>query len=354
MKKVLFIANSDRHIKLCHIPYLKMFKENGYKTYVATDTNNKIDYCDIKINLGLKRNPFSFKNIKALFKLRKIVKIEKFDIISCHTPIGAFLGRSCIINQKLNTKVFYTCHGFHFYKGSNIFNWIIYYPIEKYLSKYSTCIITMNDEDYQIARNKFKCDIYKINGIGLNLERLELTKNKLRQEFNLNGYYIVSYIAEISKRKNQFKLVKYLNKIDLEKEKIKVLLVGDSILKNFKRKIKNKNIIYIDFKDKIGDYINISDLIITSSLQEGLPLCILEAMYFNKYVIGLNIRGNRDLINNNNGKLVSTVKELVQEIIKYKNSNKNQINNNIDKFKIEKILYNVKKIYNKYLEEKLK
>ena len=150
MKKVLFIANSDRHIKLCHIPYLKMFKDNGYKTYVITNTDKRINFCDNKIKLDFKRNPFSFKNIKALFKLRIIVKEEKFDIISCHTPIGAFLGRSCIIKQKLNTKVFYICHGFHFYKGCNIINKIIYYPIEKYLSKYSTCIITMNDEDYNM------------------------------------------------------------------------------------------------------------------------------------------------------------------------------------------------------------
>ena len=354
MKKVLFIANTDRHIKLCHIPYLKMFKDNGYITYVATNTNNKIDNCDIKINLNITRNPNSFKNIKALFKLRRIVKEEKFDIISCHTPIGAFLGRACIIKQKLNTKVFYTCHGFHFYKGGKFINWLIYYTIEKYLSKYSDCIITMNDEDYNIAKNKFKCDVYKINGIGLNLDRLKITNKNLKKELKLNKYYIVSYIAEISKRKNQLKLIKYLNKIDLEKEKIKVLLIGDSIIKNFKKKIKNDNIIYLDFKEDPGDYINISDLIITSSLQEGLPLCVMEAMYFNKYVIGLNIRGNRDLINKRNGKLVSNTKELVDEIIKYKNGKQVKVNNNLNKYKIENVMKEIIDIYNKYLEEKLK
>jgi len=354
MKKVLFIANSDRHIKLCHIPYLKMFKENGYKTYVITNTCKKIDYCDIKINLNITRNPFSINNIKALFKLRKIVKEYNFDIISCHTPVGGFLGRSCTINQYLKTKVIYTCHGFHFYKGCSIINWLIYYPIEKFLSKYSDCIITMNNEDYNLALKHFKCEVYKINGIGLNLDRLGITKNNLKKELKLNGYYIVSYIAEISKRKNQLKLIKELNKIDLEKEKIKVLLIGDSIIKNFRNKIKNNNIIYIDFKEQVGDYINISDLIITSSLQEGLPLCVMEAMYFNKYVIGLNIRGNKDLINSKNGRLVNNEKELVNEIVNYKNKKKIIINNNLEKYQIENVIKDVKDIYNKYLKEKLK
>ena len=74
MKKILFIANSDRHILLCHIPYLKMFKENGYIVHVATNTNNKIDYCDKKIKLSLTRKPFSFGNIKAILEIRKLVK----------------------------------------------------------------------------------------------------------------------------------------------------------------------------------------------------------------------------------------------------------------------------------------
>ncbi len=357
MKKILFIANTDRHIKLCHIPYMKMFHDNNYIVFVATNSNLKINYCDNKINLGITRNPFSFKNIKAIFKLRKIVKKEKFDIISCHTPVGGFLGRVCTINLKNKPKVIYTAHGFHFYKQSNKINWIIYYPIEKFLSRFTDCIITMNNEDYNLARKKFHCDVYKINGIGLNEDRLKVTKEKekLKKELNLEGYYIVSYIAEISKRKNQINLIKELNKIDLEKEKIKILLVGDSIIPNFKDKIKNDNIIYIDFKENVGDYLNISDLIISSSLQEGLPLCVLEAMYFNKPLIALNIRGNNDLIiNNQNGYLVNNTKELVKKILYYKNNKPLQINNNIDKYKIDSVMIDIKKIYNKYLEDKIK
>ena len=354
--KVLFIANSDRHIKLCHIPYIKMFKENGYIVHVATNSDCMILGCDKKINLHLTRYPFSFKNIKALIKLRKIVKDENYDIISCHTPVGGFLGRACVIHQKVKAKVFYTAHGFHFYKGAKLINWVLYYPIEKYLSRYSTAILTMNNEDYLLASKKFHTDIYQINGIGLDEERLKITKDKdvLKKELGLDGYYVISYIAEISKRKNQLNLIKKLKKYDLEKEKIKVLLIGDSVIDNFPDKINHKNIIYINFIDNVGDYLNISDLVISSSLQEGLPLCILEAMYFNKMVIGLDIRGNRDLINDKNGLLVSNTKELVEEMIKYKNNKKKKIKNDINKYRIDNVILDVIKIYNNYLDDKLR
>ena len=357
MKKILFVSNTDRHIKLCHIPYLKMFKDNGYIVHVASNSDDKIDFCDKKINLNMKRRPFSFKNIKALSKLRKIVKKENYSIISCHTPVGGFLGRMCTIGLKNKPKVIYTAHGFHFFKKSKKINWTLYYPIEKLLSRFTDGIITMNNEDYDLAKKKFQCDIYKINGIGLNENRLKIIydKNKLKKELGLDGYYVVSYIAEISKRKNQLNLIHELNKIDLEKEKIKVLLVGDSIIKNFHDRIHSDNIVYIDFKKTVGDYINISDLIISSSLQEGLPLCILEAMYFNKPIIALNIRGNNDLIvDGKNGYLVNDVRLLVDKIIEYKNGKKLKIKNDISKYYLNSVMTDIKTIYNKYLEDKLK
>ena len=357
MKKILFVSNTDRHIKLCHIPYLKLFKDNGYIVHVATNSEETIKHCDKKINLNIKRKPFSFKNILALFKLRKIIKKEQYDIISCHTPVGGFLGRASTILLKTKPKVIYTAHGFHFFKKSKKINWILYYPIEKFLSRFSSCIITLNNEDYELAKKKFHCDVYKINGIGINEDRLKIINDSanLKKELNLEGYYIVSYIAEISKRKNQLSLIRELNKYDLENEKVKILLVGDSIVKNFEKKIVNDNIIYVDFKERVGDYINISDLIISSSLQEGLPLCILEAMYFNKPIIALDIRGNSDLIiNNKNGFLVSDIKSLVAKIIEYKNGESLKINNIIDKYFLSAVMIEIKSIYNHYLEDKLK
>ena len=57
--------------------------------------------------------------------------------------------------KKYGTRVIYTAHGFHFYKGAPKLNWILFYSIEKFLAKYTDTIITINSEDYSIANKKF-------------------------------------------------------------------------------------------------------------------------------------------------------------------------------------------------------
>ena len=353
-KKVLFIANTDRHIKLCHIPYLKMFKDSGYIVHVATNSSKDIELCDKKIKVKLRRNPFSFLNFFATFQIRKLVRKENYTVISCHTPIGGFLGRTAVIKNKVNTKVFYTAHGFHFYKGSSLFSWLIYYNIEKFLSRYTDLLLTMNSEDYKIASKKFKCDCVKINGIGVNNKKLLVDDNDLKEKLGLNNKYIVTYIAEMSKRKNQKKFVKELKKHDLDKESIEVLLIGDSTYPKIDQYVnKIKNVRYLGYKDDVGNYINISDLIVFPSKQEGMPLAVLEAMYFNKPIIAFDIRGCNELINNNvNGFLIPkyNMKQLVCKMIDYKTNQKLNITNNIEKYKIENVLEEVKEIYSKYIE----
>ena len=354
MKKILFIANSDRHIKLCHIPYIKLFHDNNYIVHVATNTDNDISYCDKKYNLKLKRNPFSIKNIFALIRTRKLIKKEKYDIIYSHTPIGGFLGRFSTIGLKNKPLNIYMAHGFHFYKNGPLLNWLFIYPIEKYLSRYTDILITMNQEDYDLALNKFHCNVYRIHGIGLDENRLVIKDNKLRKKLNLKNKFVITYIAEISKRKNQINFLKKLSKYHINRD-IQFILVGDSNIRNFNKIVsKYKNVKYFDYTDNVADYINISDIMISPSIQEGLPQGLLEALYFNKFVIATNIRGTRDIINDSNGLLVNDLDELIKKIIEFRNNIPFIPNNNIDIYKIENVMKEFINIINQYLDIKLK
>ena len=356
MKKVLFVANSDRHIKLCHLPYMKMFQDNGYQVHVATNSLEEIPYCDKKIDLKLRRNPYCLFNIVALKNVRELVKNEKYDLISCHTPVGGFLGRCSVIGRrrKIDTKVFYMAHGFHFFKKSGIISWMLYYPLEKFLSRFSDAVITMNEEDYLLAKNKFHSDVYKIHGIGLNIDRLRLKEKGIRKKLNLKNKYVVTYIAEISKRKRQFEFLDKLKNHKIDRD-IVFLFIGDSNMKNVEKKLKKyKNVKYIGFKDNIGDYINISDLIISPSSQEGLPQNILEAKFFKKNIIGMNIRGIKDLLGDGSGLLVDSLDEMIDKIIEIKHSNYKVSNTSIDEYKLENVEVEIKDIINNYFVSKLK
>ena len=367
MKKILFIANTMRHIKLCHLGYLKLFKDNGYIVHVATNSSELLDNCDKVIKIPITRNPFSFKNIKACYKLKKLINEEKYDVISCHTPTGGVLGRlASIKTRKVNhTKVIYTAHGFHFSKTSPKHYWLIYYPIEKILAKYTDCLITMNNEDYLIAKNKFKTDVYKINGIGFNKERLINNENiDIRKELGIKKTdFVICYIAEVSKRKRQKYLIKTLDKIDMNKEKMKLLLIGDCNIKGINKWIKkslNKDsIYYFGFKTNIKPYLDTSNLVLSISRQEGLPLNVMEALYLNKLVIATNIRGNNDLIKDGNCLvLLNNQDELIKKILYFKNNchltKKVNTKEMINDYEFDIVKKSVIKIYNKYLDKKIK
>ena len=131
MKKVLFTATVDSHILQFHLPFLKLFKENGYEVHVATNGNDEIPYCDVKHVVSFERSPIKINNLKAIGQLRKIINEEKFDIIHTHTPMGSVITRLAAkkARKKYHTRVIYTAHGLHFFKGAPLKNWLIFYPI---------------------------------------------------------------------------------------------------------------------------------------------------------------------------------------------------------------------------------
>ena len=179
MKKVLFVATVVKtHIMEFHIPYLKMFKEMGWETAVAArnDYENPADcvipYCDTYYNVPFERNPLKPGNLKAYKELKHIIDEGEYDIIHCHTPVGAMLTRLAAKQaRKQGTKVFYTAHGFHFYKGAPVINWILYYPVEKWLSRYTDVLITINKEDYERAKTFKAGKVCYVPGVGIDLKK---------------------------------------------------------------------------------------------------------------------------------------------------------------------------------------
>lgn len=368
MYKILYTANTYRHLYLCHLPYIK-YLNSKYIVHTACNSNQKVLNANKSYFIPIERKPFRINNIKAIFKLKKIIETEKYDLIHTHTPMGAAITRLATIKYRKKNKVtiIYTAHGFHFYKGGPIINYIFYYPVEKILSKYTDLIITMNKEDYEFAKKHFKTKVSYIPGIGFNKEKFskKITKKQLN-EFKKNNNisnkdYIISYVAEISKRKRQLYLLKTLRNYHFTNEKF--LLIGElydckKIGKYLKKYNIEKNIELIDFNDNIPLYLNLSDIVISVSKQEGLPLNIMEAMFLEKPIIVTNCRGNRDLITNNQNGLVVSInnqKELLNAIkflkdnptIAKKLGKENK--NIIDTYSIDNTLDIMKDIYSNYL-----
>ena len=333
MKKVLFTATVDSHILQFHIPYLKYFKEQGYEVHVATNGNEKIPFCDVKHKIHFERSPFKINNLKAIKQLRKIIEQEKFEIIHCHTPVGSVTTRIAAkkARRKYNTKVIYTAHGFHFFKGAPIINWVLFYPIEKWLSKYTDCLITINQEDYELAKKNFKkCkQIELVNGVGIdeskfNFEMSDKEKHDLREKLGLKEEdFVIIYVAELSKRKNQGMLIEAVKElIEDGKSNIKVILPGIDSMNGYYQEMTNKlgitsNIKFLGYRKDIPKLLKISDLYVSTAKQEGLPVNVMEAIYAELPIIVTNCRGNRDLVKENmNGYVINNLEQLIGKIKK--------------------------------------
>lgn len=324
--KALVVASVASMIEQFNIPNIELLIEQGYEVHVAcnfTDGGTIPTKKVLELQKNLKnrgvifhqvdfdRNVFNIiNNYKALLQLKKIFKYN-FSLVHSHSPIGGALARICAIKYRKKGLIsIYTAHGFHFFKGAPKKNWIIFYPIEKFLSRFTDKLITINQEDYKIAKNKFYAkEVIYIPGIGIDLEKFKpisiAERNKLRGRMGLlQNDFIIIHVGELNTNKNQKMLIEAVNSIKDELPNLKVLLVGDGTLKEkYKTMIENKgleNVIkLLGYRTDINKLMAVSDIAISTSKREGLPVNVLEAMATGLPIIVTNSRGNRDLVINN-------------------------------------------------------
>ena len=373
MKKVLFVATITGHITGFHTPYLKWFKSQGYEVHVASNGKREIEYCDKHYNLPFERIPWNKNNLKVYKELKRIINENKYEIIHCHTPVGGLLTRLAARTVRKNgTKVIYTAHGFHFYKGASLLNWIIYYPIEKWMSYYTDCLVTINEEDYNLAMKKMKAEkIVHIDGVGMDTERFSKKisyedDNMKRKELGIEKKDLVfTYVAELNKNKNQILLIQTIEKLKEYYPNIKLILVGPYKNKEYydeeirKRKLENNVILTGKRVKDVAEILSITDVYLASSIREGLPVNIMEAMYMRLPIIATNNRGHRELVKNNvNGYIVKNdaneFEKAIKEILKDKDK-MNQFKNNSyemsKKYQIENVIQQMINLYKEVSED---
>lgn len=340
MKKVLFVATVVKtHIMEFHIPYLKMFKEMGWETAVAArnDYENPSDcvipYCDTYYDIPFERNPLKLGNMKAYKRLEKVIDDGGYDIIHCHTPVGAMLTRLAAKKARKNgTRVFYTAHGFHFYKGAPAINWILYYPVEKWLSRYTDVLITINKEDYERAKTFKAGKVCYVPGVGIDLKKFNVwyvNKERKRKEIGVSANdFVLLSVGELIPRKNHEVVIRALSVLK-QRDKlnhIEYVICGRGAYEADLKKLAEElgvadHIHFLGYRNDISEICNCSDLFVFMSRQEGLPVALMEAMACGLPAVCSNIRGNTDLIDDGVTGLISnnTPEELAEAINKMRN-----------------------------------
>lgn len=322
--KILYTATVLSHICQFHLPYMQMLQEKGNKVHVAAHNNLAVKnglelrYCDKFIEVPFSRTPQSSDNIKAYRQLKMLLDRERYDVVLCNTPVGGVVTRLAAKKErKGGMKVIYMAHGFHFYKGAPKKNWIVFYPIEKFMAKYCDILITINQEDFNFATKNFKnVSIKRIHGVGVRTDRYHPVISVeeyflMRQNEGLSeDDFIVLCTGELNENKDQKTLIFAAAELKKKIPNLKVLLAGNGPTeKDLRKQIKGNQledvVRLLGYRTDLEKITPVVDVVVSCSKREGLGLSLIEAMLCGKPVVGAVNRGHTELIKHgDNGYLV--------------------------------------------------
>ncbi|MBE6607648.1 MAG: glycosyltransferase family 4 protein [Ruminococcaceae bacterium] len=287
----------------------------GHTVDIATnESHSKVPACYHKFGckiyqIDTSRSPLNKGNFTAIKQIKRIVRENKYDIVHCHTPLAAMCTRlACEKLRKNGVKVIYTAHGFHFYKGAPLKNWLVYYPIEKLCSHFTDVLITMNNEDYALAEKKMKAKrVEYVPGVGVDIEKFSkqtIDKTAKRRELGIpEDAVVLLSVGELIVRKNHETVIRAVSSMGAY-----YLIAGEGRLDKHLQAVINTlgvsdKVKLLGHRDDVKELYEMADVFVFPSFQEGLPVSVMEAMASGLPIVCSNIRGNVDLIDEKGGVL---------------------------------------------------
>ena len=314
MTKRLLVTSTDLMMIQFLVPHIIYLSKNGYDIEIAcSDVGGRIEEIRQKLDgyakaihtVRLVRSPISLTNFKGYNDLKQIIENGNYDIIWTNEPVMGVATRLAATKaRKKATKVLYMVHGFHFYDGAPKLNWLIYYPIEKFMASKTDVIVTVNQEDYKRAQTMNIKRVEYIHGIGINTARLTPKENQsnIRSELKLDeDDFIILSVGELNENKNQKTIIQAISKLNDPKVHYVVCGKGnqqEKLEKTARELSVENNVHFLGYRTDVVDICSQSDVYVMPSYREGLPVSSLEAMYCGLPLVTSNIRGLVDIISN--------------------------------------------------------
>jgi len=306
-KKVLFVATVLRgHILVFHLPYMQWFQQQGYEVHCCArndtgEADPAVPFCDRYIDLPFERSPLQAGNRKVYRQLKKLIDTEGYALVHCHTPVGGTLARLAARGaRRRGTRVLYTAHGFHFYRGAPLRNWLFYYPAERFLSRYTDLLITINAEDFARARRFHAKRTALMEGVGVDLARFSAPADRAAVRASLGlgpAEPVVVTVGEHIPRKNHEACIRAVAALP----GVTLLFCGvgaqgEALQKLAEELSVSDRVRFLGFRKDVAALLAAADAFLFPSYQEGLPVSLMEAMAAGLPCVVSRVRGNADLI----------------------------------------------------------
>ena len=309
--KILYTATVLSHICQFHLPHIRRLKELGHEIHVAAHDNLavknglKLRYADSFFEIPFHRSPASADNIKAYRALKTLLDRENYDLILCNTPMGGIVTRlAAAPRRRAGTRVLYMVHGFHFYRGASKKAWAVYYPIEKAMAKLCDRVITINEEDFALAKARLGVPVSHICGVGVSPERYHPAKDlaPLRAALGLEARdFAVLCTGELNANKDQRTLISAAAQLRDRIPGLKILLAGngptEEALRGQIRALQLEDTVrLLGYRTDLETIVPAVDVVVSCSRREGLGLNLIEAMLCRKPIAAAENRGHRELV----------------------------------------------------------
>lgn len=326
MKKALIITSVASMIDQFLMPNIRLLQNMNYEVHVACNfkegstcsneriikLKNKLDEWKIRhYQVDFSRDITKVSKIfQSYNQVVKIITNTNYELVHCHSPIGGLITRlACRGIRKRGTKILYTAHGFHFYKGAPLKNWIIYYPIEKFCSCFTDTLITINHEDYELAKRKMKAkQIEYVPGVGIDVDKFKnivIDKAAKRKALGIpEKCFLLISVGELNENKNQQIVIKAM--AQLNNPNIHYMIVGKGPMQDHLLRLALQfgvsNQLHLPgFREDVVQLYKAADVDLFPSIREGLPVALMEAMASGLPCIASNVRGCNDLLDENGG-----------------------------------------------------
>ncbi|HAJ34039.1 MAG TPA: hypothetical protein DCK79_11950 [Candidatus Atribacteria bacterium] len=278
-------------------------------TVVMPEDNGNVNFTDLrrlKIRV-VSFNVFSRFSLKEFLNLRDFISRGNFDIVHFHGTRAALFGRLAAILIWQRPKILYTIHGFHVVHYRNLLKKLFLLLLERILNLFTDVIVCVSHSDREsvikmgLARN----DNVKIIWNGIDIERfrnISLDKNVKKNELRIPpNAFLLTMIGRLHPQKDYFTLISAFKLLQRELSNFYLLIVGDGPmreeLKSYAKNLGlNDKIVFVGTRRDIPEILSITDIFILSTLWEGLPIVLLEAMAADKPVIASDVCGNREIV----------------------------------------------------------
>lgn len=303
MAKALILASVASMIDQFNMENIALLHGLGYEVQVACnfEDGSTCDAARIQLlrqrlaDLGVVAHQVDFSrrlvglaaHLRAYRQVKQLVREENYDLIHCHSPIGGMICRLAARGaHRYGTKILYTAHGFHFYKGAALKSWLLFYPIEKQCARLTDTLITINAEDYALAQRKMRAGrVEYVPGVGIDVERFRTASVDRAAKRRALGVpedaFVMISVGELNRNKNQQIGIRAL--AALERKDVYYWIVGrgaaQASLERLARQLSvAEQVRFLGYRDDVPELYRAADACLFPSVREGLGLAAVEGL----------------------------------------------------------------------------